>query len=113
MFRRSNRLRAKICSLQNGPVGSSMAHLQLVPREHANPPQFLICEVRLYFVSGAFQASHSRFFRNVPELGFWDPEQIASSRLRHKFRDFRSIHSLSLCVAMALASVSTTIRIVL
>jgi hypothetical protein len=34
----------------------------MTPRKLANPLQFLVCEVRLFLVSGAFHLAQPRFF---------------------------------------------------
>ncbi len=65
-------------------------------REHANPLQFLVGEVRLFLVAGAFHVAQSRFLRDTAELRFRYAEQEGTSCLRDIFRDL-IIHNLPLC----------------
>jgi hypothetical protein len=64
--------------------------------EHANPLQFLVGEVRLFLVAGAFYVAQSRFLRNAPEFRFWYVEKEGSSCLRDIFWDL-IVHDLTLC----------------
>jgi len=64
-------------------------------REHANLLQFLVGEVRLFLVAGAFYVAHSRFLRDPVELRFWHAEQEGSSCLREVFWDL-IVHYLPL-----------------
>ncbi len=70
--------------------------LHLMRREHANPPQFLVGEIRLFLVARAFYVAQSRFLRDMAEIRFRDAEQEGSSCLRDKFRDL-IVHNLPLC----------------
>ena len=81
-------------------------------REHANPLQFLVGEVRLLLVAGAFQVAKSRFLRDTPELRFRHAEQERRSCLRDIFRNL-IVHNLSLCRHMVMAPSSTDRIIVL
>jgi len=59
----------------------------MVRRKHANPLQFLVGEVGLFLVAGAFHMAQSRFLRNAPEFCFRHAEQEGSSCLRNILRD--------------------------
>jgi hypothetical protein len=69
--------------------------LHVVRRKHANPLQFLVREVGLFFVADAFHMAQSRFLRNAPEFCFRYAEKEGSSGLRNIFRDL-IVHDLLL-----------------
>src|SRR4029077_3037902 len=70
--------------------------LHLTRREQANPLQFLVGEVRLFLVAGAFLMAQSRLLGDAAEHRFWHAEQEGSSCLRDIFRDL-IVHNLPLC----------------
>jgi len=64
--------------------------------EHANPPQFLVGEVRLFLIASAFYVAKSRFLRDTAQLRFRYAEQEGNSCQRDIFRDLIA-HNLPLC----------------
>ena len=81
--------------LLGAPHHDSLHCLYQTPREHANPLQFLVGEVRLFLVAGAFYVAHSRFLRDSVKLSFCHAEQAAGSCLREKSWDL-IVHNLPL-----------------
>src|SRR4029077_7865678 len=81
---------------KSAPDSGLVDRLHLLRREHTNPLQFLVGEVRLFLVSGALYVAQSRFLRNAPEFRFRYVEKEGSSCLRHIFRDL-IVHDLPQC----------------
>jgi hypothetical protein len=65
--------------------------------ELANPPQLLVREIHLLFVSGSFQVTQTRFVRNAAQFGCGYAQQERSPGLRHKFGNIiaQVVHGLS------------------
>src|SRR5882762_7305714 len=94
------------------PDRDSVHCLYLTPREHTNPLQFFVGEVRLFLVAGVFYVAHSRFLRDPVELLFWHAEQAGSSGLREISWDL-IVHNLPLCRRVRLkVSVSSVVVVI-
>ena len=97
---------------RGAPDRDSVHCLYLTPREHTNPLQFFVGEVRLFLVAGVFYVAHSRFLRDPVELLFWHAEQAGSSCLREISWDL-IVHNLPLCRRVRLkVSVSSVLVVI-
>src|SRR2546427_11609510 len=97
---------------QSAPVTDLVYCLHPVRSEHANPLHFLVGEVCLFFLAGAFYVAQSQFLRDTAELSFRYAEQERNSCLRDVFRDL-IVHDLPHAATTTMESTSTTSIIVL